>query len=91
MIKFKFAFHMGVVILLGTEHAENDIKLLGCIRMIEVHRRYRPTTMTTARFNLLLTILDVKASENHIPTTKHQTSTQDCVNGGSPSTALAQH
>ena len=56
--------------------------------MIEVHRRYMPTT---ARFNFLLTILDVKASENHIPTTKHETSTQYCVNGGSPSTALAQH
>ena len=34
-------FHMGVVFLLDTEH---DIKLLRCIRMIEMHGRYRPLT-----------------------------------------------
>ena len=77
---------MGVVFLLGTEN-EQDASLLGCIRMIGVHRRYRTTT---ARFHFLLTILDVYASENHIPTSKHATFTQYCVNSGPPSTALAQ-
>ena len=60
------AFHMGVVFLLGTE---NDIKLLGCIRMIEVHRRYRPTI---ARFHLLLTISKCRYSPNIVLMAVHR-------------------